>query len=91
MDWIVLTNLILTYGIPLAERIWQKASSGNPPTQADWDELKAIAAQTAQSQLAAAAARAGLPADDPRVKALLDLAKPAVLPPPPPPAGFPLP
>lgn len=81
MGWAEIIGLILNYGIPVAERIFQKASSGAPPSQADFDELKVLASQTAQSQMLAAAARAGLPPDDPRVKALLELMKPPFLPP----------
>ena len=70
-----LIPLIITYGVPLAEKIWQKATSGKDLTQADWDELNAIVKETPQSHLAAVAANAGLAMDDPKIKAIAELIK----------------
>ena len=42
MNWAVLIPIITQYGIPVAEYIWQKWSSGAAPTQADWDQLRAM-------------------------------------------------
>lgn len=63
--------MILQYGVPFAEKVWQKWSSGNNPTQADWDELKALGKNTARSQMLDALSRAGIALDDPKAVALL--------------------
>lgn len=75
MSWEVLIPIIAQYGIPLAEKLWQKWSSKVEPTQADWDELKALGSQTARSQMTDAIARAGISLDDPRAIELLKLVK----------------
>lgn len=71
MDWIQLAQLIIQVGLPVAEQIWKNATSGKEPTQADWDVLMALSAETPKSRILAAAARAGLAPDDPKVLALL--------------------
>lgn len=47
MSWSILAQLIISVGLPAAEAIWKKAAAGTDPTQADWDEIKAMAAQKA--------------------------------------------
>ncbi len=69
--WAALIPVILQYGIPFAEKVWQKWSSGSNPTQADWDELKALGQKTPLSQMKDALSRAGIPETDPRAVALL--------------------
>lgn len=69
--WASLIPVILQYGVPFAEKVWQKWSSGNNPTQADWDELKALGKNTARSQMLDALSRAGIALDDPKAVALL--------------------
>jgi len=73
--WAMLIPLIIQYGLPFAEKIWVLWSSKTDPTQADWDSLKALAAQTPVTQMQAALMRAGIPLDDPRAVALLALVK----------------
>lgn len=73
MTWTVLIPIIAQYGIPLAESLFQKWTSGAAPTQADFDSLKAMASQTAKDQLKARLAAAGIPLDDPKAVALLNL------------------
>lgn len=51
MGWAQLIPIIAQYGLPLAEKLWSKYISGNPPTQADWDELKIAASQTATDRM----------------------------------------
>jgi hypothetical protein len=63
MTWATIIPLIITYGLPLAESIWKKATSGTDPTQADWDELKTLASATARDRALAAMARATPPID----------------------------
>ena len=51
MGWEVLIPIIAQYGLPLAEKLWAKWSSGAAPTQADWDDLRAAAGQTAKDRM----------------------------------------
>ena len=51
MGWEVLIPIIAQYGLPLAEKLWVKWSSGAAPTQADWDDLRAAAGQTAKDRM----------------------------------------
>lgn len=76
MNWATLIPIIAAYGLPLAEKLWQKWSTNSEPTQADWDELKALGAQTMESQVLAALVRNGVSVDDPKAKELLALLKP---------------
>lgn len=73
MPWATLIPLILQYGLPLAEHLFQKWNSTEPVTQADIDALKALAAQTPQTQMRDALARAGVALDSPQAKQLLAL------------------
>jgi len=73
MGWEALIPIIAQYGIPLAEKLFQKWTSGTPPTQADFDELRALANQTAADQMKARLAAAGIPLDSPQGKQLLAL------------------
>lgn len=58
--WPVLAPIIAQYGLPLAEKVWRLAASGKDPTEADWDELNALAEKPAAAYLAEAQARAAL-------------------------------
>jgi hypothetical protein len=71
MNWAVLIPIIAQYGIPLAESLFQKWSSGSLPTQADFDALRALASQTAADRMKAALVRAGIPLDSPQAAALI--------------------
>lgn len=73
MNWATLIAIIGQYGLPLAESLFKKWSTGSVPTQADFDELRALASQTASDRLKAALVRAGIPLDDPKAIALLAL------------------
>lgn len=74
MDWITLANLILTVGLPAAEKLWNLVTSGTPPTQADWDALKALASAKASDKMAAQLTAAGIALDSAQGKAMLALA-----------------
>lgn len=69
--WATLVPIIAQYGLPFAETLWKKWTSGADPTAQDWADLKAMAQQTALSQMKAALARAGIPETDPHAIALL--------------------
>lgn len=78
MTWGMVLSLVEKYGpsiLALAEKLWQLAASGGAPTQADWDALGMIAAQTANSQMKDALIRAGIDLNSPQAVALLDLTK----------------
>lgn len=75
MNWAVLIPIIVQYGLPLAESLFQKWSSGTPPTQADFDQLRAAAQQTAQDRMKAQLAAANIPLTDPHAVALLALSQ----------------
>jgi len=49
ISWSVIAGLMLQYGLPIAERVYQKWSSGTPPTQADFDELNQMKRETPQN------------------------------------------
>lgn len=69
--WAALIPVILQYGVPFAENIWQQWSSGKDPTQADWDVLKQLSTNTARTQMLAALGRAGVDPASPQGVALL--------------------
>lgn len=73
MGWDVIAQLIISNGLPLAEMIWQKWSSGNPPSAQDWADLKALSSQTALDRAKAALARKNIPLDSEQAKAILAL------------------
>lgn len=51
MGWEALIPIIAQYGLPLAEKLWTKWASGNPPSQADWDDLRVAAYQSARDRM----------------------------------------
>lgn len=57
MSWELLIPVIIQYGIPVAEKLWQLAQNKGEPTQADWDALKASASTTALLEVKAALVR----------------------------------
>lgn len=73
MNWATLIPLIISQGLPLAEKLWQLFKAGGEPTQADWDALKALSQETARSQMIKALQRAGIALDSPQAVALLAL------------------
>ena len=75
MNWAVLIPIIAQEGIPLAEALFKKWSSGNPPTQADFDELRGLAKQTALDRVKLRLAASGIPLDSQQAQDLLALVK----------------
>lgn len=71
--WAALIPIIAQYGLPVAEALWQKWTSGAAPTQADWDQLKQMTKNSAQDIVRARLAAAGIPLDDPKAVQLLAL------------------
>lgn len=73
MNWAVLIPIIAQYGIPLAEKLFQKWSANAAPSQADFDELRAMAKQTASDRMRLALVGAGIDLNDPKAQELLGL------------------
>lgn len=71
--WEALIPIIASEGIPVAEKLFQYWSQGTPPTQAQFDELKALTQQTATDRMKAQLSVAGIPLTDPKAVALLAL------------------
>ncbi len=74
MGWEAIIALVIKYGpegIDLAEHLWQKWSTKTPPTQADFEELRALASQTAADRLKAQLVAAKIPLDSPQAIALI--------------------
>lgn len=71
--WMTLIPIIAQYGLPLAESLWQKATTGAPPTQADFDALRTMASQKAADLTRTQLAAAGIALDSPQGKAMLAL------------------
>jgi hypothetical protein len=73
ISWSLIIGLMIKYGIPFAESVYRRWAAGGAPTQKDFDELKAMAAETPESLFLSLAASRGLTPDDPRVVELMKL------------------
>ena len=73
MGWDIIVPLIIQYGLPAAEDIFQKWSAGKQVTQADFDNLRALEHITAADQLKSVLVSKGIPLTDPHAVALLAL------------------
>lgn len=73
MNWAVLIPIIAQYGIPVAEALVQKWTSGSAPTQADFDNLKQLAASQASDEAKKVLTSLNIPLTDPRAISLLAL------------------
>ena len=71
--WVSLIPIIAQYGLPLAESLVQKWTSGTPPTLADFAELRQLAAQNELAIMKSRLAAAGIPLDSDQGKAMLAL------------------
>jgi hypothetical protein len=71
--WAALIPIIAQQGLPLAEMLVAKWTSGNPPTIADFAELRALAQTTALDRTKARLAAAGIPLDSDKAKEILSL------------------
>lgn len=74
MNWSTLIPIIAQYGVPFAEKVFQKWSSNAVPTQADFDELRALAGQTALDRMKAQLIAAGVGLDNPTAIKLMQFA-----------------
>ena len=73
MTWVALLPIIIQYGLPVAEKLFQLWSSNAVPTQADWDALKALGVSTRKQDMTAALIRNGIDPASPQGQALLAL------------------
>lgn len=73
MGWLEIAKMLGNVSLEVAEKIYQKWASGNPPTQEDFKELRALASQTAEDRMKARLVAAGISLDDPFAKKLLGL------------------
>jgi len=73
MDIATIISLIISQGIPVAEKLWQIWQNKTTVTQADWDSLKVLGQQTARSNMLQALARNGIDPASPQGIALLAL------------------
>jgi hypothetical protein len=71
MGWDVIAGVIIQYGLPFAEKLISNWTNKNPVTVQEWNDLKALAQNSALSQMKAALARAGISESDPHAVALL--------------------
>lgn len=71
MTWATLIPIIVNYGLPVAEALFQKWKANAEPTQADFDDLRALANQTAKDRLILALNNAGIALDSPEALALI--------------------
>lgn len=75
MNGLAIAQLIITYGLPFAQKVWQMAAAPSV-TQADWDALNALASQSARSKMLDALTKAGVDPASPQGQALLALTPP---------------
>jgi hypothetical protein len=73
MNWSVLVPIIVSYGLPVAEKLFQLWSTGGAPTQADWDNLKVLGTATRKQDMTNALIRNGVDPLSPQGQALLAL------------------
>jgi len=71
--WYIISSLIIKEGLPVAEAIFAKWTSGKAPTQTDFDELRAISSQSSTDRMKLALAKAGIALDSEQGKLLLSL------------------
>lgn len=74
MGWDVLIPLIVKYGLPVAEALYKKWSSGTAPTEADFTELRSLLEVKAVDKVKEQLVKAGVPLDSPAAIALIDMA-----------------
>lgn len=75
MPWTVFIPLLIQYGFPLAEELFQKWTSGGNVTVQDLTDLRAKLQVTAADVMKQRLAAAGIPLTDPHAVALLALAQ----------------
>ena len=65
MNWAALIPIIISQGLPVAEKLWALWTTNATPAQTDWDALKALALNTRKQDMTASLIRNGVdPASD---------------------------
>lgn len=73
MDWSTVAALIISVGLPAAEKLIANWQNKEPVTLEKLAELRGLMQQTAADRLKAQASALGIPLDDPNVQSLLKL------------------
>lgn len=73
MSWAVLIPIIIQYGLPVAEKLFNLFTTGATPTAADWEALKALGTATRKQDMTASLIRNGVDPASPQGQALLAL------------------
>lgn len=73
--WATLIPIIAQYGLPFAEALFQKWTSGATPTQADFDQLRAMINTNATAIMTAQLKAAGIDPTSAQGLAMLALVK----------------
>lgn len=71
MNWMLVAQLLVTYGPEVADAIITRVHAGKEVTPEEWAQLLPLTQKTPQSQFNDALARLGVPADSQEVKNLL--------------------
>ena len=74
MSWATWIPVIIQYGLPVAQKLWEKATSGKDPTAEDWAELTTMSKDTAQSRTVIVLLQNGIDPTSDKGKAILALA-----------------
>lgn len=75
MSWAALLPIIVQYGLPVAQSLFQKWSAGTPPTQQDFNDLIALASQNATAQAITVLKAQGIDPTSAQGQAILALVK----------------
>jgi hypothetical protein len=76
MDIATIISLIISQGIPVAEKLWSLWANKATVTQADWDALILLGKQNARGNMLLALAKNGIDPASPQGIALLALTPP---------------
>ena len=71
--WLTLLPVILQYGLPFAESLFQKISTGAPPTAQDFADLRTLAEVNAKGVMTSQLISQGIDPASPKGVALLAL------------------
>ena len=73
MTWAALLPVIITYGLPVAEKLFALITSNSAPTAEDWVALKALGLTTRKQDMIASLLRNGIDPLSAQGQALLAL------------------
>lgn len=73
MNWAIIAELVIRYGIPLADSIITKWIANTPVTPEMWEEVRKLASQSAADRMKAKLVEAGIDLNSEQAKQLLSL------------------